>query len=157
MNNLNMKREVDKVKDTNCFYCTGEKPLTDLMIEITKLNFSTVYFFKDQKNPGRCVVAYKDHCRELYEIPEGDYENYLKEVRIVTQAIHDIYHPDKLNYAIYGDGVPHVHFHLVPKYKGGVSWGEPFSDKLPKVELSAEEYDSQIKKLHMQIKKIMEA
>jgi diadenosine tetraphosphate (Ap4A) HIT family hydrolase len=128
-----------------------------MMIEITKLNFSTVYFFKDQKNPGRCVVAYKEHYRELYEIPEADCMNYIKEVRIVAQAINEIYHPDKLNYAIYGDGVPHVHFHLVPKYKGGISWGEPFNDKLPVFHLDEQEYATNIQLLKQQICKIMEA
>lgn len=145
------------MKDDKCFYCTGEKPLSDLMLEIMHLSYSTVYFFSDQKNPGRCVVAYKEHYRELHEIPEKDCIQYIKEVRGVAKAISELYHPDKLNYAIYGDGVPHVHFHIVPKYKDGISWGGPFSDKLPVVHLSEQEYASQIKQLRQQISKIMEA
>jgi diadenosine tetraphosphate (Ap4A) HIT family hydrolase len=34
--------------------------------------------------------------------------------------------PDKINYAIFGDLYPHLHMHLVPKYKGGPEWGGPF-------------------------------
>jgi len=102
------------------------------------------------------VVAYKEHYRELYEIPESDYLSYMKEVRAVSQAVSELYKPDKLNYAIYGDGVPHVHFHIVAKYKNGVTWGEPFSDKLPVVHLSEQEYASEIEKLRQRINKIME-
>jgi len=144
------------LRNENCFYCSGKKPLSDLMTEVIQLNFSTVYFFLDQKNPGRCVIAYKDHYRELYEIQEADCCEYIKEVRIVARAVSELYTPDKLNYAIYGDGVPHLHLHLVPKYKDGVSWGGPFSDKLPVVHLSDEDYISQIEQLRRHISKIME-
>ncbi|HZK61648.1 MAG TPA: HIT family protein [Anaerovoracaceae bacterium] len=126
------------------------------MYEIMQLPYSIVYFFRDQKNPGRCVVAYKEHYSELYEIPEADYLSYMKEVRAVSQAVSELYKPDKLNYAIYGDGVPHVHFHIVAKYKNGVTWGGPFSDKLPVVHLSEQEYASEIEKLRQRINKIME-
>jgi len=144
------------LKEKDCFYCTGGRPLSDLMIEIMKLPYSTVYFFKDQKNPGRCVVTYKEHYEELYEIPEEDCLHYMKEVRGVSKAISELYRPDKLNYAIYGDGVPHVHFHIVTKYKNGVSWGGPFSDNLSVVHLSEKEYASQIEKLRQCINNIME-
>ena len=46
----------------------------------------------------------------------------------------------KINYAIYGDIVSHFHVHLVPKHRDGLQWGGPFTDTLPKVTLSAEEF-----------------
>jgi len=126
------------------------------MLEVMRLPYSIVYFFRDQKNPGRGVVAYKEHYRELYEIPEADCIRYMVEVRAVSQAVSKMYKPHKLNYAVYGDGVPHVHFHMVPKYKDEVSWGEPFSDKLHMVHLSEQEYACQIEQLREHINKIME-
>ena len=125
------------------------------MFEVMRLPYSTVYFLRDQKNPGRCVVVYKEHYCELYEIPEPECIRYMIEVRTVSRAVSELYKPDKLNYAIYGDGVPHVHFHIVPKYKDGVSWGEPFSDKLHVVHLSEQEYTSQIEQLREYINNIM--
>lgn len=145
------------MKESGCFYCTGEGPLNGILTEIVRLDYSTVYFFNDQKNPGRCVVAYRDHCRELHEIPEEDCAGYLREVRTVARAIAAIYHPDKMNYAVYGDLVPHVHFHVVPKYAGGVSWGGPFSDSLPKVVLEKQEASLRIEELRGKILEFMEA
>ena len=58
---------------------------------------------------------------------------------------------DKLNYAVYGDLSPHLHVHIVPKYKGGVSWGQPFSDSLPKVLLTDAEYDAMIADLRAKL------
>ena len=31
--------------------------------------------------------------------------------------MHELFHPDKVNYGAYGDTGHHLHFHLVPKYK----------------------------------------
>ena len=142
--------------DQTCFYCTGEGPLNGLLTKILSLQNSTVYFFRDQKNPGRCVVACRGHYRELYEIPDRERAAYLEEVCLVARAIANLYQPDKVNYAIYGDLVPHVHFHVVPKYAGGVSWGKPFSDALPKIILDERETASKIEELRREILRLTE-
>ena len=51
---------------------------------------------------------------------------YFEDVAKVSQAIHDVYHPDKVNYGAYGDTAGHMHMHLVPKYKGEFEWGGTF-------------------------------
>ena len=78
---------------------------------------------------------------------------YFAEVSKVAKAIYDLYKPDKINYATFGDGVPHVHVHVVPKYKGGLNWGVPFDDTLPKQLLSEEEYAEAVEKLRAEIAK----
>ena len=50
-----------------------------------------------------------------------------------------------------GTGVPHVHVHVVPKYKGGLQWGEAFHDDVEKVLLSEEEYQEMAKALREEI------
>ena len=54
--------------ENTCFYCEKDERLTDLMLEICKLKVSTLYLFKEQTYKGRCVVAYKGHINELYEL-----------------------------------------------------------------------------------------
>ena len=76
---------------------------------------------------------------------------YFADVAKVAKVLDELYHPDKINYATYGDGMPHVHVHIVPKYKGGVSWGQPFSDSLPKVLLTDAEYDAMIADLRAKL------
>ena len=76
---------------------------------------------------------------------------YLAELAKVAKAIWELYSPDKINYATFGDGMPHVHVHVVPKYKGGLNWGEPFDDTLPKELLSEEEYGKMVDELKEKI------
>ena len=51
----------------------------------------------------------------------------MKEVSDVAQVLKSVTKADKMNYAIYGDLVSHVHVHLVPKYRNGSEWGRAFS------------------------------
>lgn len=126
----------------DCFYCTKDQRLQDLMIPMAELTWSDVYLFRDQKHYGRCVVALKDHKTELFQLTEPQRNGFFAEVSAVAQAIAKHTKADKINYAIYGDLVSHFHVHLVPKQKDGLQWGGPFTDTLPKEYLSADEYET---------------
>ncbi|MNC31999.1 hypothetical protein D3C75_803410 [compost metagenome] len=55
-------------------------------------------------------------------------------------AVQQAFNPGKVNYGAYGDTMPHVHFHIVPKYEGGEQWGTTFVMNPGQVYLSDEEY-----------------
>lgn len=138
---------------SNCFYCENGEKLRSLMIEICELPYSKVYLNRDQKHKGRCIVMLKGHKTEYFQMTPEENAGYFAELAKVAKAIYDLYQPDKLNYATYGDGVPHVHVHVVPKYKDGLNWGSPFDDTLPKVLLSDEEYTEMVNALRAEILK----
>ena len=56
----------------DCFYCTKDQKLNDLMIEIGQMEVSTLYLFREQTYRGRCIVAYNGHVKELFELPEKE-------------------------------------------------------------------------------------
>ena len=123
-----------------CFYCEKNEQLFALMTPLIELQYTNVYLFNDQKHLGRCVVALKDHCTEIYELSEEQRNGFFYEVSLVSRAIASYTKADKINYAIYGDLVSHFHIHLVPKHKDGLQWGVPFTDTIPKVTLNAEQF-----------------
>lgn len=127
-------------KENTCFYCEKDQRLKDLMIEICELNVSTVYLFKEQSYKGRCVVAYNRHVNELFELEDKELELYMKDVKKVAAAIKKAFSPDKINYGAYSDKLPHLHFHIVPKYQDGHTWGGTFEMNPGKVLLNDEEY-----------------
>jgi ATP adenylyltransferase len=125
----------------DCFYCLKDQRLDDLMIEISKMEVSTLYLFKEQTYEGRCVLAYKGHQNHLTELDDKEYALYMKDLARAAKAIMKAFNPDKLNYGAYSDKLSHLHFHLVPKYQDGPSWGATF-EMMPakKVLLSEAEY-----------------
>ena len=110
------------------------------MTPLTELQWSDVYLFNDQKHKGRCVVALKGHHDEMFELDDEQRSGFFAEVSLMAHAIANYTKADKINYAIYGDIDSHFHVHLVPKHRDGLQWGGPFTDTLPKVTLSAEEF-----------------
>lgn len=109
-----------------CLYCNQQDKRDSLMTPVCELDSTIVYLVKNQNFPGRCAVALKDHKEELFQLTSKERISFFEEVSIVAEAIYHLYSPDKLNYAIYGDGVPHLHIHIVPKKKDGFCWGGPF-------------------------------
>lgn len=131
----------------SCFYCENCEPLFSLMTEICTLKASRVFFFRDQKNPGRCVVVCRDHKTELFQLTPDQRADFTDDVALVAQTVYELYGAQKINYATYGDLVPHLHVHVVPKREDTVSWGGPFSDQLPKELLTSEQEQLAIKTL----------
>jgi len=134
--------------ENHCFYCTKDERLSNLMFEIAKLKVSTFFFFKDQTYKGRCVIAYNGHAKELSDIPVNELPLFAEDLAKAVKAIETVFNPDKINYASFGDKLPHLHFHLVPKYKNGPSWGGAFAiTPDPTIHLQENEYQLYIDQL----------
>ena len=131
-------------KDMNCAYCAGGELLDKFGIKICDLGVSQLILFKEQSKPGRCIVAYKDHVSEIVDITEEERNLFLADVTRAAKAIHTAFHPDKLNYGMYGDTGCHLHVHLVPKYRGQDEWGGVFQMNPDKKYLTEEEYAQMI-------------
>jgi len=69
----------------------------------------------------------------------------IDDVARVAKALKTTVHADKINYGIFGDNMPHLHFHIVPKIKGGKDWGGTFEmSPADKVFLSEEAQEALI-------------
>lgn len=134
--------------NNDCFYCTKNSDLTDIMIKICDLDASILYLFKEQTYRGRCLVAFKDHKSELFHLTDEERDAFMKDVARVASAMDKAFNPTKINYGAYADKMTHLHYHIVPKYEGGPSFGSTFEMMPnPKVLLSDAEYDELIEKI----------
>ncbi len=141
---------------SDCFYCENGEKLRSLMIEVCQLPYSIVYLNRDQKHRGRVILVFKGHKEEYFQFTHKENQGYFEDLSIVAKAIFNAFQPDKINYATFGDLVPHAHMHIVPKYKDGLQWGRPFNDGVDKVFLSDEEYEATIMLLKIEIDKLTE-
>ena len=134
-------------KSIDCLYCQRNDLQKSLMIEICDLSASTLFLFKEQSHPGRCIVAYKDHARELFELTDTERNAFMADVCKVGAAIQKAFSPTKINYGAYSDKLPHLHFHIVPKYDGEFEFGGIFEMNPQKTYLSDAEYVATIEKI----------
>lgn len=130
-----------------CYYCDRDEGFRELLFEVCELRASRVFLCKDQTLAGRCTIMYKDHYEEIFEIPKADRDLYMDDVCLLAETINELFHPDKINYGIYGDECRHVHYTICPKYKGKLGWGKPFvlfPDPAERIYLTDEEYKERI-------------
>ena len=77
-----------------CFYCRKDQRLRDLMIEIAPLEASTLFLFKEQTHRGRCVVAYRSHVNELFELADHELTLFMRDVARAAKAIKNVFGPN---------------------------------------------------------------
>jgi diadenosine tetraphosphate (Ap4A) HIT family hydrolase len=86
---------------------------------------------------------------EPFELSSEERSLFFEDVVAVGKALSAIYLPLKLNYQMLGNMVPHLHCHVIPRYRTAAAPHAPpgpiFS--LPPIELSREEYDEAIERL----------
>lgn len=138
---------------TGCFYCDpNHEGRLGLMIEVGKMKAGRLFLFKDQAHLGRCVVALDDHKSELFDLDEQQRHDYMDDVAAAAGAIKKLWDCTKINYGAFGDKLPHLHFHLVPKYEGGFEFGGSFQIGNPEpVFLKEQEYADMIAKLKAEL------
>ena len=79
----------------------------------------------DPHYPGFCRVIWTDHVREMTDL-EPDSRTYLMRVVFVVEAVvRKLFSPDKINLASFGNMVPHVHWHIIPRWQDDRHFPEP--------------------------------
>ena len=80
--------------------------------------------------PGFCRVILKRHAREMTDLDAAERSALMKVVFALEQATRASMHPHKMNVASLGNMVPHVHWHVIPRFEDdrhfpGPIWAAP--------------------------------
>ncbi len=66
--------------------------------------------------PGYCVLLAYPKVNALEDLRIADRNQYLADMARLGQAVADVCHPWRMNYAIYGNSDEFLHAHVVPRY-----------------------------------------
>lgn len=75
--------------------------------------------------PGFCRVILNRHVKEMADLPEPERQALMHVVFAVEQALTGLMQPDKINLASLGNVVPHVHWHVIPRFKDDAHFPQP--------------------------------
>ena len=67
--------------------------------------------------PGFCRVIWKSHVREMSDLAPADRHALLDVIHAVESVVRDQVKPDKINLASLGNVVPHLHWHVIPRWQ----------------------------------------
>lgn len=66
--------------------------------------------------PGFCRVVWGDHVREMSDLAGTDRRHLMALVFATESALRRLYAPEKINLASLGNLVPHLHWHVIPRF-----------------------------------------
>jgi diadenosine tetraphosphate (Ap4A) HIT family hydrolase len=109
------------VSGDGCPMCANvERQETRYGFLVARLEVSNLSLSKNQYVPGYCVLIYREHAAEIHRLPPETQAAFLRDLVQAGTAIARVFRPDKMNYQLLGNLVPHLHWHIVPRY-----WGDP--------------------------------
>lgn len=79
--------------------------------------FCRVIWVDEAAYPGFCRVILNAHVREMSDLPAADRVRLMQVVFAVEEAVRAVAQPDKINLASLGNMVPHLHWHVIPRWE----------------------------------------
>jgi diadenosine tetraphosphate (Ap4A) HIT family hydrolase len=84
-----------------------------------------VLLVDDANYPGFCRVVWHEHIKEMTDLSEPERNEFMHVVWVVEQLIRDVMAPHKINLASLGNMVPHLHWHIIPRYTDDAHFPNP--------------------------------
>ncbi len=66
--------------------------------------------------PGFLRVILNAHIKEMTDLPAADQMALMRVVWVAESALREVLAPDKINLASLGNVVPHLHWHVIPRF-----------------------------------------
>jgi histidine triad (HIT) family protein len=92
------------------------------------------YAFMDIRplNPGHVLIITKKQEDHLWDLDDEQYQHLMTATKKVALRIKEVLKPPRVGMNVEGFGVPHVHMHVYPLYKGLESTMEDYLSQTDK-------------------------
>lgn len=92
-----------------------------------------VILVSDNDYPGFCRVIWNQHIKEMTDLDSPMRSEFMNTVFAVEKAVREVMQPDKINLASLGNMTPHLHWHVIPRFKDdrhfpSPIWGAPLRE-----------------------------
>jgi methyltransferase (TIGR00027 family) len=111
---------------------------------VGQLSVSSLYLTKNQTYRGQCQLIFDSrHVARVDQLSQPEWTSLAADLFTAQQAITRIVTPDHVNVESLGNVVPHLHWHIIPRYVGDAMWGAPIwrvpLDSMPDTRLPEDE------------------
>jgi diadenosine tetraphosphate (Ap4A) HIT family hydrolase len=104
----------------DCSLCRAEGEAT-----VWRDGSCRVILVDDADYPGFCRVVWQEHVAEMSDLPAADQRHLLNVVLATETALRQLMRPDKINLASLGNVVPHLHWHVIPRFRDDRHFPQP--------------------------------
>jgi len=101
----------------NCEVCNQIKTIKESPYFMAEIETGYVCLGWHQYFKGYTIFICKQHKTELHFLEKEFKKKFLYEMSLVAEAVYKAFKPKKLNYDLLGNGYPHMHWHIIPRYE----------------------------------------
>ncbi len=114
------------VEGIGCPFCAPREDNNAFWIKVKSLTISTLYLDRNQTYRGQCLLVFDSrHAIGLESLSSREFDAFVGDLRVAAYAVSHACKPDLMNYDSLGNVIPHLHWHLVPRYESDPRWGGP--------------------------------
>lgn len=88
-------------------------------------DFCRVVLVADPNYPGFCRVILREHLAEMSDLDPAAQSRLMQVVLATESVLRQLYQPDKMNLASFGNVVPHLHWHVIPRWRDDRHFPQP--------------------------------
>jgi diadenosine tetraphosphate (Ap4A) HIT family hydrolase len=103
----------------------------------------------DSNYPWIILIPRRKGIEEIYQLSPDDRHQLLLESSCISEALVEIFSPDKLNIATIGNIVPQLHMHHVCRYKKDACWPKPIWGQVSRIPYDKEILIKTIKNIRL--------
>jgi diadenosine tetraphosphate (Ap4A) HIT family hydrolase len=93
---------------------------------VAALSVSSLYLAKNQTYRGQCLLMFDlRHAARPDQLSAHEWQAFCADLFVAQGAVARTVRPDHINIESLGNVVPHLHWHIVPRYSNDPRWGAP--------------------------------
>jgi diadenosine tetraphosphate (Ap4A) HIT family hydrolase len=93
---------------------------------VAPLSVSSLYLSKNQTYRGQCALIFDlRHAARPDQLTPAEWAAFCADLYRAQDAVVSVTKPDHVNIESLGNVVPHLHWHIIPRYLGDPRWGMP--------------------------------
>lgn len=116
----------DLARGTDCPFDAPRPSSNEHWDLVAVLSVSSLYLSKNQTYRGHCQLIFDSrHATRLDQLSAEEWRAFSDDLFKAQAAVMRTVRPDHINIESLGNVVPHLHWHIVPRYKDDLRWGSP--------------------------------
>jgi diadenosine tetraphosphate (Ap4A) HIT family hydrolase len=123
---MDFTRWQDLVRGIGCPFDAPRPSSNDHWEIVARLSVSTLYLSTNQTYRGQCLLVLDlRHATRPDELTAEEWARFCDDLHRAEGVIARTVEPDHMNVAALGNVVPHLHWHIIPRYRDDPRWGAP--------------------------------
>ena len=105
----------------DCPICTAQNE--EILLQTPNLRVIAVH--NELNAPAFCRVIWQHHVAEMTDLQPAERAELMEMVYRVEAAMRQVLQPEKINLASLGNVVPHLHWHVIARFKDDACFPAP--------------------------------